>query len=266
MEWITIILSSLFTLISPVGLVADQVAEGLIRDRIYQADLIDVRIDNEPNFQLVGGRVDRVRLAGRGVYPIPELRIDTVDVETDPIDIDLPTLQAGKLALDEPLQAASHVILKTTDINTLLRSSRVQELLNTLEFNLPGTSDREKNRYGLSNPQISFFEGNRLRLTVDLEDRVLQEEVEALVETTFEVVDGHQLVLIEPSIVIDEEPVPRQLIEAFAEGIRSALSLKQLEEVGVIARVLRFDLQPESLDLVVFVRINPDSPLLNLED
>jgi hypothetical protein len=263
MEWITIILSSLFTLISPVGLVADQVAEGLIRDRLYQADLIDVRIDNEPNFQLVGGRVDRVRLAGRGVYPVPELRIDTIDVETDPIDIDLPALQAGKLALDEPLQAASHIVLKTDDLNALLRSPRVQELLNTLQFNLPGASDREKNRYGLSDPQIQFLGDNRLRVTVDLADRVQQDQVETVLETSFEVVDGHQLLLIEPTIVIDGQPVPQQLIEAFTEGIRSELTLKQFEEVSVIARVLRFELQPEALDLVVFVRVDPESPLLN---
>ena len=263
MEWITIILSSLFTLISPVGLVADQVAEGLIRDRIYQADLIDVRIDNEPNFQLVEGRVERVRIAGRGVYIVPELRIDTVDVETDPIDVDLPALQSGRLALDEPIQAASRIVLNTEDLNTLLRSPRIQELLNTLQFNLPGTSSRERNRYGLSNPQIQFLTDNRLRLTVDLQDRVQQEQVEALVETSFDIVDGHQLVLIEPTILIDGQPVPRQLINAFTEGIRSELTLKQFEEVNMTARVLRFDLQPDALDLVVFVRINPDSPLLN---
>lgn len=263
MEWITIILSSLFTLISPVGIVADQVAEGLIRDRLYRADLIDVRIDNEPNFQLVGGRVDRVRLAGRGVYPVPELRIDTIDVETDPIDIDLPALQSGKLALDEPIQAASHLVLKTEDLNTLLRSPRVQDLLNDLEFNLPGASNRERNRYGLSNPQIQFLEGNRLRVTVDLADRVQQEQVEALVETRLQVIDGHHLLLVDPTIVIDGQPVPRQLIESFVEGINAELTLKQLEQLNIVARVLRFDLQPDALDLVVFVRVNPDSPLLN---
>jgi hypothetical protein len=266
MEWITIILSSLFTLLSPVGLVADQVAEGLIRDRIHQADLIDVRIDNEPNFQLVGGRVDRVRIAGRGVYIIPELRIDTVDVETDPIDVDLPALQAGRLELDEPIQAASRIVLKTADLNVLLRSPRVQDLLDNLQFNLPGATDRERDRYGLSNPQVQFLADNRLRITVDLVDRIQQEQVEALVESGFEIIDGHQLRLIEPTIVIDGQPVPPQLIRAFAEGIDSELTLKQLEPFGIISRVLNAELRSDALDLVVFVRVNPNSPLLNRED
>ncbi len=263
MEWITIILSSLFTLISPVGLVADQVAEGLIRDRIDKADLIDVRIDNASNFQLGGGRIDRVRFAGRGIYPIPELRIDTLDVETDPIDVDLRALQSGKFALDEPVQAASHIILDTADLNLLLQSPRVQDLLDTLRFNLPGASDREKNRYGLGNPHIQFLTGNRVQVTIDLEDRVLEEQVEALVETGLEIVDGHQLVLVEPTVVIDDQPVPNQLLDAFLAGIDSELTLKQFEEVNVVARVLNFELQPQALDLVFFVRIDPDSPLLD---
>ena len=266
MEWITIIVSSLFTLISPVGLVADQVAEGLIRDNLYQAELIDVRIDNTPNFRLVGGRVDRVRFAGRGISPIPELRIDVLDVETDPIDIDLPALQDGQFALDEPIQAAMHLVLKTEDINTLLRSPRVQELVDTLEFNLPGASERERNRYGLSNPQITFLGENRVRIAVDLEDRVQQEQVEALVETGIQVVDGHQLILVEPTIVIDGQAVPQQLITAFTEGIAADLTLKQFDALDIVARVLQFELQPEDLDLVVYVRVDPDSPLLGLAE
>ncbi|MGF1459814.1 MAG: DUF2993 domain-containing protein [Leptolyngbyaceae cyanobacterium] len=266
MEWITIILSSLFTLFSPVGLVADQVAEGVIRDRIYQADLIDVRIDNTPNFQLVGGRVDRVRLAGRGVYPVPELRIDTLDLETDPIDIDLPALQAGKFALDEPIQAASHLILKTEDLNVLLRSERVQRLLNTLRFELPGASEREKNRYGFSNPQIEFLPGNRVRVSVDINDLVQQEQVAAIVETGLQFVDGHQLQLVEPTVMIDNQPVPRQLVESFVVGINSELTLKQFDDLQVVARVLNFELQPEALDLVFYVRVDPSSPLLQFEN
>ena len=177
--------------------------------------------------------------------------------------MDLRALQSGKFALDEPVQAASHIILDTADLNLLLKSPRVQDLLDTLRFNLPGASDREKNRYGLGNPHIQFLAGNRVQVTIDLEDRVLEEQVEALVETGLEIVDGHQLVLIDPTVVIDNQPVPNQLLDAFLVGIDSELTLKQFEEVNVVARVLNFELQPEARDLVFFVRIDPDSPLLD---
>ncbi|MEM9007388.1 MAG: DUF2993 domain-containing protein [Cyanobacteria bacterium P01_F01_bin.86] len=262
MELITIILSSLFTLISPVGVVADQVAAGVIRDRVHQADILTVRIDNLPTFQLVGGRVDRVRLAGRGVYLTPEFRIDTIDVETDPIDIDLPALQAGELALDEPIQSAARLVLKAEDINVLLQSERVQELLDDLRFSLPGATRRESRRYGLANPQVEFLADNRLRATVELEDRVQDVDVKAQIESGLVVVDGHRLELVEPTLVVDGQPAPQQLIEAFTQGLRSELTLKQLEAVNVTARVLQFELHPEALDIAMFIRVNPDSPLL----
>ncbi len=262
MELITIILSSLFTLITPVGVVADQVAEGLIREQIYRADRLAVRIDNVPNFQLVGGRVDRIRVAGRGIYPVPELRIDTLDVETDPIDVDLDTLQSGRVGFDEPIQTAAHLILKTEDLNQLLRSQRVQDRLDQLRFNLPGGTEREANRYGLANPQIEFMPGNRLRITADLQDRVLHEAVQAVVECGFTIEGGHRLVLIQPSIVVDGQPVPQQLLDSFVEGISPDLTLKRLEQQHVTARVLRFHLTPEALELALFVRVEPDSPLL----
>jgi len=33
-----------------------------------------------------------------------------------------------------------------------------------------------------------------------------------------------------------------------------------------VARVLQFELQPDALDLVVYLRVDPSSPLLNLDD
>lgn len=262
MELLTILLSGLLTFISPVGLVADQVAAGLIRDRLYQVDSLSVRIDNAPTFQLLGGRIERVRLAGRGVYPIPELRIAILDIETDPIDVDLPALRAGNVELDEPVQAAVHVVLNAEDINTLLRSERVQTLLDDLRFSLPGGTGREANRYGLTNPHLDVLADKRIRMTADLEDRVLVETVEVKLESGFEVRDGHRLVLLDPAISVDGQAVPQQLIMAFVDGIRSRLTLKQLESFGIVARVLQFELQAETLDVAMFVQVNPDSILL----
>ncbi|MDA0674600.1 MAG: DUF2993 domain-containing protein, partial [Cyanobacteria bacterium] len=260
MEILTILLSGLFTLISPVGLVADQVAEGLIRERIIQAELIDVRIDNSPSYQLLNGRVDRVRLAGRGVYPITDFRIDTIDVETDAIDIDIAAAQRGEIILDEPLSSAAHLVLKTEDINQFLQSALIKQLLSNLQFNLPGGNGaREANRYGLSNPRVTFLAENHLQVLIDLEDRVLGETVEARVDLGLTVVDGHQLVLVEPVVTLDEQPVPRQLLTAFIDGIRDDLTLKYFERWGVTTRILQFEILPEGLDVAIFVWVDPGS-------
>lgn len=262
MEIFTILLSSLLAIVSPVGIVADQLAENLIRDRLYSVDSLDIRIDNAPNFQILGGRVERVRLAGRGVYPIPELRIDTLDVETDPIDVDLPALRSGDLVLDEPVRLAARLVLTPDDINELLRSEPVQERLDDLRFSLPIGRSRIRNRYSLTTPQIELLAEQRLRVRLTLVDSVQEDAVDTLLESGFEIVNGHRVALVDPVISIDNQPVPEPLIRAFVEGISPRLTLKQLESLGVTARILQLELQPEAVDLAVFVQIAPDSELL----
>lgn len=63
-----------------------------------RADTLEVRVDNAPNYQILLGNVDRIRVAGRGVYVLEFLRIDEVDIETDPISIDLICCNLARLS------------------------------------------------------------------------------------------------------------------------------------------------------------------------
>ncbi len=264
MELLTIILTGLLALISPVGFVADRLAAGVIRDRLVEAESLDVRIDNAPTFQLLQGRVDRVRIAGRGVYPVPELRVAVVDVDTDAIDLDLGQLQQGRVVLDEPIQAATRLVLTPEDLNTLLQSQRVQAILDQFPLTLPGDAGgRTLVRYRLANPQVEFLGENRLRVLVDLQDQVLGEAVATTLEVGLRVERGHQLRLVNPQVMVDGQPVPPQLLQRLVAGIERQLTLTQLEPQGLTARLLRLEVSPEGLDLALFVRVAPGAALLN---
>ena len=58
-------------------------------DRLISVEQQAIRIDNTPNYQIVQGKIDQVRIAGRGVTINSYLRIDTLELETDAIAIDL---------------------------------------------------------------------------------------------------------------------------------------------------------------------------------
>ena len=263
MEIITAILTSLLAIASPIGVIVDQLAEEAILDQIAGAEELYVRLDNVPTYQIINGRVEHVRAAGRGVYPIPELRIAAVDIESEPIDVDLRSLQRGELVLDAPAQAALKLALEAEDLNNFLASDRVQQFLDGLRFSLPGQNTaRGINRYGLENPSLRFLEGDRLRVAVDLQDRVLEENVAITVELGLAIVNGHRLELIEPVIIANNEPVPNQLIRSFVDGLQPQLTLRQLENLGITARVLSFEIRDNELDIAVFARVEPDSPFL----
>lgn len=263
MEIITAILTSLLAIASPIGVIVDQLAEEAILDQIAGAEELYVRLDNVPTYQIINGRVEHVRAAGRGVYPIPELRIAAVDIESEPIDVDLRSLQRGELVLDAPAQAALKLALEAEDLNNFLASDRVQQFLDGLRFSLPGQNTaRGINRYGLENPSLRFLEGNRLQVAVNLQDRVLEENVAITVELGLAIVNGHRLELIEPVIIANNEPVPNQLIRSFVDGLQPQLTLRQLENLGITARVLSFEIRDNELDIAVFARVEPDSPFL----
>ncbi|MGH2415639.1 MAG: LmeA family phospholipid-binding protein, partial [Microcystaceae cyanobacterium] len=79
MEFLTIFLSSLLAAISPAGLILETVVENTLRDRVEAVEQLEVRIDNTPSYQVLQGKVDRVRIASRGVEPIPHLRIEALE-------------------------------------------------------------------------------------------------------------------------------------------------------------------------------------------
>ncbi|PSN17929.1 DUF2993 domain-containing protein, partial [filamentous cyanobacterium CCP5] len=248
---------------SPVGVIVDQLAEDAIRDQIAGAEELYVRIDNMPNFQILNGRLSHVRAAGRGIYPVPDLRIAAVDLETDTIDVDFGRLRRGELALDEPLQVALGLTLRSSDLNQFIQSDWVQQQIERLQFSLPGDRTREASRYSLANPALSFLEGDRLRIVVDLEDRIVGDAIPIRVELGLNILNGHRLEIVDPDITIAGEAAPAQLITSLAAGVQDSLTLKQLEKFGVTTRVLDFAIRDNELKIAMFARVEPDSPLLN---
>lgn len=266
MELITIVLSSLLLLISPAGIVLDQVAENAIRSRLVDAESLAVRVDNGPSYQLLQGRVDRVRIAGRGVVPRPGLRIAVAELETDRIDLDFGSLRRGEVVLDEPLQGALRLVLTEADLNAFLRSPAVAQQLSEISIgSLNPAQARERDRYKLRNPAIKFLPNesgamlaeNRLRVTVELEDLVQAGTLKLDAEVSLSISDGDRLMLINPTLTVNGVPAPPQLVNGLLGNVNDRLSLQQLDQRGVVLRVISFAIEPEALALAMWVRVDP---------
>jgi hypothetical protein len=261
MEVLAILLSSLIFIASPVGVVLDQVAETAIRDRLAGAETLTVRVDNAPPWQLLQGKVEQLQVAGRGIYPIPELRIAVLDLETDPIDLDIGRLRQGKVALDEPLSGAVHLVITPTDLNQFLQSPAFTERLQQLPINL-GTAaqSRDAERYQVSQPQVTVLPNNRLKLAFDLVLANASGPAESLnieAETGLRIEAGQRLTLLEPALLVNGASAPPQLLDILIGRLGDQLSLQRFEADGVTARVLSWSLQPEALDIALWIKIDP---------
>ncbi len=259
MEIITAVLSSLLVLISPVGVVVDQVVEDAIRSRLSGVESLEVRVDNGPSFQLLQGKVDRVRIAGRGIEPTPGLRLEVAELETDPIDLEFNSLRRGEVVLDEALQGALHLVVTEADINTFLQSPQVRARLDDLKIgSLNQAQARERERYKINNPAIEFLGNNRLKITLELEDLVQADstlQIEA--ESGLSISEGDRLMLVEPVLSVNGQPAPDRLVSALLGDVNERLSLQILEDRGLTARVINLTVQPEGLDLALWLRVDP---------
>jgi LmeA-like phospholipid-binding len=87
MELITIVLSSLFSVFSTSGLFIDRAIDKSFRSQFTEVQKLNVRVDNAPSYQILDGKIDKVRLASRGLQYKNEIAIDTFELETDAIDL-----------------------------------------------------------------------------------------------------------------------------------------------------------------------------------
>ena len=257
MELFTILLSSLLGVLSPTGLVVDKIVESNLRSRLNKVEQLKVRVDNAPSYQLVQGKVERVRIAGRGLWLTPDIRIGALEIETDPLNVDLERLRQGgqrspKAALRQPAQAGVRLALTEADINKALQSPAVKARLRVLGSRLLGGSPEA---YEVLNPRMDFLGNNRIRFQVELRQKDAKTTA-LMVESGLSFTAGHSLKLTEPAVTLNGQSLSPILIAGFSDGIGKRFDLRTLEEAGITARVLQWKVDTDELQVAAFVRVD----------
>ena len=273
MEIITYLLSAVLGLLSTAGFFVESIARNSIRSQFDRVEQLQVRVDNVPSYQLVQGKLERVRIAGRGLWLIPEARIAALELETDAVDVNIQRLrQRGQLptaALRQPLQAGVRLVLTEADINKALQTPRINALLQNLVTRYAGPFlNQGSQRYTFVNPRVEFLANNRLRFQVELQqegetqtDAANARKLPIILESGIAFVSGRRLQLIEPSASIDNNEIPSFLIGPLSQSLTEQFDLGQLEQSGITARLLQLKINPEQLEIAAFVRVLPSPSL-----
>jgi hypothetical protein len=260
MEFLSILLSGLISLISPVGFVVDQVAENAIRSQFQSVDQLQVRVDNAPVHQILHGRANRVLIAGRGLTLTESFRISTLELEADNIDIDPNGFGRGQVNLRRSLQAGVRLVLSQDDINQAIQAPEFAQRLRgiTIEFPGPPQVQRQIQRYDFLNPTVKILDRDRLEISVALQEQGKPEILQIVAQASIQVVDGRRLQLVNPSLVVDGQAAPLEILSALTDGVNRRFDLANLEASGITARVLQVKLTPDqALELAVFVQVEP---------
>ncbi len=288
MEFFTALLSTLLALGSPVGYALDQVAADNFSRRLYRVEQLQVRIDNAPNYQIIQGRVDRLRLASRGAWLTPEVRLETLEVETDPIDLDFSRLSnslansaASFLATEStslnsqtlvppgllrtPLQAGVRLVVTEADIQKALESPRVKSLIQDIAKRFLG-SEAETMQI---TPQVRLLESDRFQLQVELasptqdnstsanpvNNQANNQSIKINLESGITVIDGSSFQLVDPVLQINGNPLPSSIVTAVSSSFLNSFNLQNLESRGIILRLLQLKITQGQVQTAAFVSI-----------
>jgi hypothetical protein len=257
MEIFTIILAGLFAAIAPLGTILDKTLENFLRSRVHSAESVSVRLDNTPSYSLASGHLDHLRIATRGIEPLADFRLQAVELETDPIDINIADLQTGHLreSLRRPLQAALRVEIKESDLNQALASPKLKAMLQKLlDRAMPPDTDRQ---FEILEIETRLLPNNTISITTKLQQNGNPKPLQLSLACGLRVQGGHILELTEPSGVLNGRKLSPRLLKGFAEGINQQLDLGRFEKSGITARVLQLKIEQKTLYIALFLRLEP---------
>jgi hypothetical protein len=261
MELITILLSGIASLFSLTGVVVDKNVETAFLSQIDRAEQLQVRADNAPVHQILDGKINKLRIAGRGLWVTKDLRVDTLDIETDPIAVNLKATQAdgqkpGTSALKQPIQAGLRLKFNEEDLNNFLKSpdsiAQLQKMTTSTFGSAAGSLNKD---YQITNPQIRFLANNRVGLKAELQDPGSGEKLPITLEAGINLIGGRKFQLVEPTAMVGATPVPPFILSGLTTSVSERLNLDVLESRGLTARILQFKVNPQQLELAAFVRI-----------
>ncbi|MEB3294752.1 MAG: DUF2993 domain-containing protein [Synechococcales bacterium] len=253
MEPLTIALALLFSFLSSVGFIGDRLATQQLRKQFKQVEQLEVRLEAVPTYQIAQGRLDRVLVAGRGLYPWEGLRIDTLEVETDPI-----ALKGLRPKLAKPLQAGVRLVVTEQDLTQALRSPAVTNRLKNLGIRfLQANEAAQAARYDLVNPQIDFQPQGQVSLQAELTEQGYPDKLAIAAQAKLKLVQGKTLQLENPQLKINGQAAPPVLVDAIAQGISQRLNLQQLEQSKTTARILTLATEGDRLEITLFLQARP---------
>ncbi len=263
MEFIAILLSGVLGIISPAGLVIDRTAENAIRKQLSQAEKLQVRVDNAPTHQLLQGKVNRLRIAGRGLKLKGQgIRIAALEVETDAIELTSLSFNRKRPLFKQPLQGGLRLVLNQQDLNQFLRSPQFNSWLGKFSrksISYDKTSNR--NTYKLSDTKVKFLAKNRLSLQVKLQEQGQDKPLLIVAESNINILAGRKIKLVQPVVLVNGEQVPPQFINQIVNNLNQNLDLAQLEGDGLQVRLLKWDMKPDKIEIAAFIRIEPSAKL-----
>jgi hypothetical protein len=114
-----------------------KVVEIGIASQLDVVEEIDVDLRTNPG-NFIQGKVDSIEISGKGLVVKQDLRMDSIQINTDRVSIDPLSALFGNIELTHPTDAEARIVLTEADINRAFSSDYMHRKLNGLKMDVDG--------------------------------------------------------------------------------------------------------------------------------
>lgn len=214
-----------------------KVAEIGIASQLDEVENIDVDIRTNPG-KLVEGKLDSVAISGQGLVMKQDLRMETLKISTNKVEINPLSAVFGNIELIRPTDAEAQIVLTEADINRAFSSDYLQDKLHNLKMEIdacPVTVDVQQ-------VIVNLPGDNKFVITADFLLKE-QNEVKNLSATAIPQVeeDGHRISL--EILSAEGQGLTAKLVSTIFDQLTALLDLRNFDIPGLFFQLRQLDAQ-----------------------
>ncbi len=255
MEVFTTILTIIISILSPIGLFVNNSLTKVIETQSEEIKAVEIRVNAIPTHQLSQGKADSIQISLKQWQPIDNISIELLELETDAIDLNLSQLRnlrkmeinQWRNVLNSPLNVAGRIIFTEDDLNKIILSPQAKSMMAKLA---------EESQVEIKELNFDLQSNNRIRINSQAKLPIRGDELLNIsLEFGLEVVKGHTLEIIDVQGTLNNRRLSSKLLQGFADNINTQLTLLNLEEYGVIARLIKLNIEDNRLEIAGFIHL-----------
>jgi hypothetical protein len=208
-----------------------KVAEAGIAGQLDDVENIDVDIRTDPG-KLVQGKVDSVTISGKGLVMKQDLRMETLEVEIDKVEINPLSAVFGNIELTHPSDAKAQIALTEADINRAFSSDFIRKKLHGVTLDV----DADQVVVDVHRATVHLPGDNKFVVNADF-SMTAQSEVKKLSATAI------------PRIQENGNRISLEVIRSEAQGLTAEVQASILLQLTELLDLRNFNIPGISLQL-----------------
>lgn len=227
-----------------------QVVQAGLSSQLDQAETVkvDVRTDL---LKAVQGQVDSVAVTGQGMV-VQDVRLETIEMRTDRVDLNLVSILLGKPELNHPINATAQVVLTEADVNRAVNAEAIATKLPPLKLNVEG----ELVTVMLQHPMVvKLLDAGRMNLDGEAVLHGFETTRKVRFSTTI-CLCSDQPLLLESFQCRPGEGLSLNLVIALMKKFKELLELPYIELDGIAIRITKLDVEAGKMTVYTEARVH----------